>query len=391
MWVLDQTKTSCGTRLLRRFIEQPLTNCRAIAKRQSGVLDLYNNLAVKDSLQETLSSLQDIERILSRVIYSGSNAKDLYALASTLSFLPTLSECIRNLGGEALTEIAASLRDEILPHTEPLQKLLFSAIRPDPPFSVREGGFIREGYHAELDELHEIMTESQSYLAKIEATERELTGIPKLKIGYNRVFGYYFEVSRLHSDKVPDRYIRKQTLTAAERYITSELKDLESRILGAKDRAVALEYDLYRALCEKVMENTAALQSAAKRIAELDVYASLAQVALENHYVCPIIDYSDKIEIRDGRHPVVEKVSSGFFVPNDALLDGADHRMAIITGPNMAGKSTYMRQVAIITILAQMGSFVPAKDAHIGIVDKIFTRVGASDDLSTGQSTLCSR
>ena len=231
------------------------------------------------------------------------------------------------------------------------------------------------------------MTESQSYLAKIESAERELTGIPKLKIGYNRVFGYYFEVSKLHQDKVPEPYIRKQTLTSAERYITSELKDMESRILGAKDRAVALEYDLFCKLCEEVKAVSTVLQEASLLLAQIDVYASLAHVALKNNYTCPVVDFSDEIHIVDGRHPVVEKVTKGFFVPNDTVLDCNSNRMAIITGPNMAGKSTYMRQCAIIVIMAQMGSFVPAKDARIGIVDKIFTRVGASDDLSMGQST----
>lgn len=387
LWVLDKTRTAGGARLLRRFIEQPLTHPRAIAKRQSAVLEFYNDMMLKDRVRETLSPMQDIERILSRIIYSGGNAKDLFALANTLSYLPAVASSIENCVGEALSELHTRLKEDILPITDPLCELLTRAIRPDPPFSVREGGFIQKGYNEELDELNDIMTESQSYLAKIEATERELTGIPKLKIGYNRVFGYYFEVSRLHGDKVPERYIRKQTLANAERYITSELKDMESRILGAKDRAVALEYDLFCELCDKIKSAAPFLQDAAKLVAQIDVFASLAHVALENNYVCPVVDYSDRIEIRDGRHPVVEKVTKGFFVPNDALLDTSDNRMAIITGPNMAGKSTYMRGCAIIVIMAQMGSFVPAKEAHVGIVDKIFTRIGASDDLSMGQST----
>ncbi len=387
LWVLDKTRTASGARLLRRFIEQPLTHPRAIAKRQSAVLEFYNDIMLKDRVRDTLSPMQDIERILSRIIYSGGNAKDLFALANTLSYLPAVASSIELCVGEELSELHRQLKEDILPVTTPLCELLSVAIRPDPPFSVREGGFIQKGYNEELDELNAIMTESQSYLAKIEATERELTGIPKLKIGYNRVFGYYFEVSRLHGDKVPERYIRKQTLTNAERYITSELKDMESRILGAKDRAIALEYDLFRELCDKVKCAAPFLQDAAKLVAHIDVFASLAHVALENNYVCPVVDYSDKVEIHDGRHPVVEKVTKGFFVPNDALLDTTSNRMAIITGPNMAGKSTYMRGCAIIVIMAQMGSFVPAKEAHIGIVDKIFTRIGASDDLSMGQST----
>ncbi len=387
LWVLDRTKTSVGARLLRRWIEQPLTHPRAIAKRQSAVLELYNDLVRKDTVRENLSVMQDIERILSRIIYSGGNAKDLFALGNTLSNLPALCRSLEGCSGEALLEIHTLLSEKILPVTTPLCETLLSAIKPDPPFSVREGGFIQKGYSQELDELNSIMTESQSYLAKIEATERDLTGIPKLKIGYNRVFGYYFEVSKLHQDKVPERYIRKQTLTNAERYITSELKDMESRILGAKDRAVALEYDLFCQLCDSVKAVSSVLQEASHLMAQIDVYASLAHVALENNYTCPVVDFSDEIHIVDGRHPVVEKVTKGFFVPNDATLDCTHNRMAIITGPNMAGKSTYMRQCAILVIMAQMGSFVPAKEARVGIVDKIFTRVGASDDLSMGQST----
>ncbi len=387
LWVLDKTRTSAGSRMMRRWIEQPLTHPGAIAKRQSGVLELYNNLPLKDRVRDELSPVQDIERILSRILYSGGNAKDLFALATTLSYLPNITSLLENCSGDALSDIVRHLKEDILPVTTPLCSLLQAAIRPDPPFSVREGGFIQKGYNSELDELNSIMTESQAYLAKIEATERDLTGIPKLKIGYNRVFGYYFEVSRLFAEKVPERYIRKQTLSNAERYITSELKDMESRILGAKDRAVALEYDLFRELCDKVRSAAPFLQDAAKALSQIDVYASLAQVALDNNYCCPQVDFSDRIVITDGRHPVVEKVTKGFFVPNDVDLNCSDNRMAIITGPNMAGKSTYMRSVAILVIMAQMGSFVPAKEAQIGIVDKIFTRVGASDDLSMGQST----
>jgi len=387
IWVLDKTRTSTGARTLRRWIEQPLTNCRAIAKRQSAILELTNSIPLKDQIRQSLSSVQDVERILARIIYNGGNAKDLFALTTTLSYLPEICQLLQACTGEALSEIYRALNTRILPVTEPLYQLLDRAIVADPPFSVREGGFIKKGYNEELDELNSIMTESQKYLSRIEATERDITGIPKLKIGYNRVFGYYFEVSKLHTQLVPERYIRKQTLTGAERYITSELKDMESRILGAKDRAVALEYELFRELCEKVKETAGVLQEAASLIAQIDVYASLAQVALDNNYVCPVVDYSDRILIRDGRHPVVEAVTKGFFVPNDALLDCNENCMAIITGPNMAGKSTYMRQCAILVIMAQMGSFVPAKEAQIGIVDKIFTRVGASDDLSLGQST----
>ncbi len=385
--VLDKTRTSSGARLLRRFIEQPLTNCRAIAKRQSAIVDFCNHMGARTEVREALAPIQDIERLLSRILYGTANAKDLYALGSTLARLPSLFKPLEPCTGEALSEIVEKATKTILPTTAALADTLLKAIKPEPPFSVREGGFIREGYCAELDELNRIMTQTQKYLTTIEATERDLTGIPKLKIGYNRVFGYYFEVSRSYIEKVPDRYIRKQTLSGAERFVTQELKELESRILGAKDRAVAMEFSLFTELCETVRDASRALQEAARVIAEIDVFASLAHVAVENRYSCPIVDYSDRIVIKEGRHPVVEQMTKGFFVPNDTVLDTESNRMAIITGPNMAGKSTYMRQCAIITIMAQMGSFVPAKEASIGIVDKIFTRVGAGDDLSMGQST----
>ncbi|MBQ3866570.1 MAG: DNA mismatch repair protein MutS, partial [Clostridia bacterium] len=387
LWVLDKTNTAAGARLMRRFLEQPLTNSRAIAKRQSGVLEFFNGLSLREETRKALSDVQDVDRILTRILYGTGSARDLYALGQTLSHLPRLAEILAPAVGEALEEICRRLREEVLPETKPLSELLLSAVKPDAPVSVREGGFIAPGYDRELDELNSIMTESRKYLASVEATEQELTGIPKLKIGYNRVFGYYFEVSKGQTHLVPDRYIRKQTLVNAERYITSELKDLESRILGARDRAVALEYELFTALCDKVKACVPILQTASHLVALTDVYAALAEVAARNNYTCPVVDYSDAIYIRDGRHPVVETVSTGFFVPNDADLNTVDKRMAIITGPNMAGKSTYMRQVALIVIMAQIGSFVPAKEARIGIVDKIFTRVGASDDLATGQST----
>ena len=387
LWVIDKTKTAPGARLLRRFLEQPLTNCRAIAKRQSGVLEFFNGIALKDGVRDALGGLMDIDRILSRVIYGTGSARDLYALGSTLALLPGITELLAPCSGEALEEIYRRLKEEILPVTGALSALILSAVREDAPASVREGGFIAPGYNGELDELNSIMTESRKYLANIEATEQELTGIQKLKIGYNRVFGYYFEVSRGQTHLVPDRYVRKQTLVNAERYITSELKDMETRILTAKDRAVALEYELFTQLCGKVKDDTPYLQTASHLIAQIDVYASLAEVAVRNGYSCPVVDYSDRLTLIDSRHPVVELTSDGLFVPNDVDLNTSDRRMAIITGPNMAGKSTYMRQAALIVILAQMGSFVPAKEAVVGVVDKIFTRVGASDDLSLGQST----
>lgn len=387
LWVLDRTKTSAGARALRRFLEEPLTNCRAIAKRQSAVLEFFNSLPLRENVREALSGLQDIERLLSRVIYKTASARDLFALGNTLTRLPKIAELIRDCEGEALSGIARTLENKILPETAPLADLICRAVSEDAPASIREGGYIREGYSEELDELRSIMSASQKYLAKIEAQEQELTGIPKLHIGYNRVFGYYFEVSKSQIPLVPERYIRKQTLVNAERYITQELKDMESRILGARESSVALENEIFLALCESVREKTAFLQEGALLLAEIDVFASLAEVAQKNNYTCPVVDYSDKLELRDSRHPVVEQFTRGFFVPNDVDLDCSDKRMNIITGPNMAGKSTYMRQCAVIVIMAQIGSFVPAKSAHVGMVDKIFTRVGASDDLSLGQST----
>ncbi len=387
LWVLDKTKTGAGARMLRRMIEQPLTNCRAIEKRQSAVREFFESQPLREEVRAALANVQDIERTLSRIIYSGGSAKDLYALAQTASRFPQIASLLEGCTGEELAELCHILKKDVLPESEALAELLFSAIKEDPPFSVREGGFIAKGFNAELDELNAIMTESQSYLAKIEAAEKELTGIKTLRIGYNRVFGYYFEVSKSQLDLVPERYIRKQTLTNGERYITSELKDLETRILGAKDRAVALEYELFVSLCDKVKDLSSLLQNAAEILARIDVYASLAEVARKNNYTCPEVNFGDQLILKDARHPVVEAIGGNFFVPNDCDMNSADKRMMIITGPNMAGKSTYMRQCAIIVIMAQMGSFVPAKEAVVGIVDKIFTRVGASDDLSTGQST----
>ncbi len=387
LWVLDKTRTGAGARLLRRMIEQPLTNPRAIEKRQSAVREFYENEALRERVRDALSGVQDIERTLSRVIFGNGSAKDLYSLARTSHLLPEIAACLAECGGAELKELHHALAGTILPETDALADLLTRAIRPDPPFSVREGGFIEKGFNRELDELNEIMTSSREYLARIEAKEKELTGIKTMRIGYNRVFGYYFEVSRSQLDLVPDRYIRKQTLVNGERFITEELKDLESRILGAKDRAVALEYELFTQLCDKVKEKAGFLQNAAKILALTDVYASLAEAARRNSYVCPEVTFGDELILKDSRHPVVEKMSDVFFVPNDCDLNTTDKRMAIITGPNMAGKSTYMRQCALIVIMAQMGSYVPAKEVVVGIVDKIFTRVGASDDLSTGQST----
>lgn len=387
LWVLDKTKTAAGARMLRRFILQPLTNCKAIQDRQSAVSELYEDLMLKDSIRDTLSNVQDIERLLSKVTYGKASPRDLLALKSTLENVPEVAKLLENARSEELGTIYRSLSCDNKQTVDDLIEQIEVSIDPDAPISTKDGGVIRTGFNQEVDDLRSILTETNRYLASIEASEKELTGIKTLKVSYNRVFGYYIEVTKSALDAVPDRYIRKQTLTNCERYITEELKQLEARILGAKDRIAIVETQIFEEILQVVISATSVLQAISELLARLDVYASLAQVAMANHYVCPEVDYSDVLELKDSRHPVAEKLVDTFFVPNDIYLDTSSHRMAIITGPNMAGKSTYMRQVALITLMAQMGSYVPAKSARIGIVDKIFTRVGASDDLSTGQST----
>ncbi len=383
--VLDKTLTSAGARTLRRWLEMPLVNSHRISLRQSAVEELYGNMMLRQDLAENLRGILDIERLMSKIVYGSAGGKDLVAIATTISCVPKIRELLSTAVSEELNSIYENL-DELTD----IYGLITRAIVDDPPFSVREGGFIRPGYNAEVDRLSEIKKGGNSYLDQIAEREREETGIPKLKVSFNRVFGYYIEVSKSYIDRVPETYIRKQTLTNCERYITEELKELESTILGASDKLCALEYQLFVEVCDVISknENVARIQATAAALARLDAYLSLANVAVENGYVRPEVDYGDVITIKEGRHPVVEKfVSDGYFVPNDTLLDTAHNRLMLITGPNMAGKSTFMRQVAIITIMAQMGSFVPAQDARISICDKIFTRVGASDDLASGQST----
>ncbi len=386
-WVLDKTKTSAGTRMMRRFIEQPLTNCREIQERQSAVSEIYNNVMLKDSLRDVLSDLQDIERILSKLTYAKASPRDLLALEKTLSALPALASLVGESSSEELKKINKALSGNNGKVLCDIAEQIEVSIDPDAPATTREGGMIRTGFHPEVDELRKILTETHKYLATIENTERELTGIKNLKVSYNRVFGYYIEVTKSFLEMVPERYIRKQTLTNCERFITEELKELEARILGAKDRIIVIENQLFDQIVAAIVSCAPVLHYASEMIARLDVYASLAEVALKNAYVCPEVDDSDVLDLKDSRHPVAERLSDSFFVPNDVYLDTKHNRMAVITGPNMAGKSTYMRQVALITLMAQMGSFVPARSARVGIVDKIFTRVGASDDLTTGQST----
>ena len=379
--VLDNTKTAMGKRLLRNWIEQPLVQIAPISRRLNAVDELVRNSLLRSDLQEQLAEIYDLERIMTRVVYGSANARELRSLHQTLLHMPTIREILASVESNEL----CAIRDAIDPLNDICQ-LIASSIVDEPPFSVREGGMIRSGYNAELDELTAIMSDGKGILTRIEVEEKEKTGIKTLKVGYNRVFGYYIEVSRLYSEQVPEHYVRKQTLANAERYITQELKELEARVLGAKDRAVALEYQLFSQIREAVAAHLVRIQSTAEALAKLDVLASLANVAVRYNYCRPDVDLSGRIAIEGGRHPVVEALSSVPFVPNDTNLDN-DNRVALITGPNMAGKSTYMRQTALITLMAQIGSFVPAKSATIGIVDSIFTRVGASDDLAAGQST----
>ncbi len=373
--------------MLRRFLLQPLTNCRAIQERQSAVCELKDDIVLRDSLRKLLGDIQDIERLLSKITYGKASPRDLLALKSTLEMIPDLSSLIASASSDELKSIVTALSADNRRTVEEIREQINVSIDPNAPATTKDGGFIRTGFNAEVDELRDILTETNRYLTSIETTEKELTGIKTLKVSYNRVFGYYIEVTKSALDLVPDRYIRKQTLTNCERFITEELKQLEARILGAKDRIVYIENQLFEKIVQTVIAATPVLQAFSELIARLDVYASLAEVAFSNNYVCPEVDESTVLELKDSRHPVAEQLVDEFFVPNDVNLDTEQNRMFIITGPNMAGKSTYMRQVALITLMAQMGSFVPAGSARIGIVDKIFTRIGASDDLTTGQST----
>ena len=382
-WVLDKTKTSMGGRMLRNYVEHPLLDVKKINERQRAIGCLVENLVLRGEIAEELKSVLDLERLMTKVVYATANGKDLRAIWSTLKVIPEIKNLLFTVGVSELN----SIRDN-LDTLEDICSLIDEMLVELPPFSVREGGFIKDGYNEDVDTLRSIMNDGRGWISKIEEAEREKTGIKTLKIGYNRVFGYYIEVTKSLISQVPERYIRKQTLSNCERYITEELKNMESAVLGANEKLCALEYTLFCQLREKIAENLKRIQKSANMLARLDVYVSLAEVAVKNNYVCPEVDYSDVIDIRDGRHPVVEQfVKDSYFVPNDTYLNTTTDKMALITGPNMAGKSTYMRQSAIIVLMAQIGSFVPAKSARIGVVDKLFTRVGASDDLASGQST----
>lgn len=383
LWVLDHTKTAMGKRLIRSWIEQPLVNVTAILKRQSAVGELKDDTVLRLEITNALCGIFDIERLMTRIVYGSANARELRSLAAAIKNLPQLSILISDCKSGFLKQIYSEL-DTLTD----IFTLIDDAIVEEPPFSLKEGGLIKRGYNEELDVISGDMNDSTSLLAKIEAQQKELTGIPKLKVGYNRVFGYFIEVTNSYKNLVPDTYIRKQTLTNCERFITQELKELEGRILGAKDKSYALEYAIFDSIRKKVADNLERISKTARAISKLDVITSLANVAADNRYSCPVVDLSDNIVLKDSRHPVVELLlKDSHFVPNDVNLNCDSDRVAIITGPNMAGKSTYMRQVALVVIMAQMGSFVPCEYAQIGIVDSIFTRVGASDDLATGKST----
>ena len=383
LWVIDKTKTAMGKRLIRSWLEHPLMNISTINNRQSAVEELVNNTVLRLELTENLSGIFDIDRLMTKIVYGSANARDLRSLCSAVKDLPQISSLLSECKASHLRMIYKNI--DLL---EDIHSLIDSAIVEQPPFTIREGGMIKQGYNSDLDVINNDMNNSKDILAQIETEQKELTGIPKLRVGYNRVFGYYIEVTNSYKNMVPDTYIRKQTLTNCERYITPDLKEVEARILGAKDRAVALEFKLFEEIRLKVADSLERIQRTSKAIATLDVLNSFANVASDNRYVRPDVTQSTAIKIKDSRHPVVELLlKNASFVPNDVNLDNKSDRVAIITGPNMAGKSTYMRQIALIVLMAQIGSFVPASSAQIGIVDSIFTRVGASDDLASGQST----
>ena len=384
LWVLDKTSTSMGGRLLRRWISDPLLDINEINLRLDGVKELKNDLITREELISALKNVYDIERLSGKIAYGNANARDLNSLKNSISKLPEIKKLIENSKSAIIKDI-----DKNIDELEDIYKLIDSAIIEDPPITITEGGIIKLGYDKEIDELKEAMTNGKTYLAKLEADEKEKTGIKNLKVGFNKVFGYYIEVTNSFLKQVPnDRFIRKQTLTGGERFITEELKKLEEKVLGAEEKVVDLEYKAFTRIREEIKENIKRIQKTAEAVATLDVISSFAKVAEDLNYNMPEVDNLGIIDIKEGRHPVIEKMlGAGSFISNDTYLDKDDNRLSIITGPNMAGKSTYMRQVALITLMAQIGSFVPAEKAHIGIVDKIFTRVGASDDLSMGQST----
>ena len=383
LWVLDKTKTAMGARMLRSFIEQPLIKKAEINARLDAIEELNQNVITREEMREYLDAIYDLERLMSKISYRSANPRDLIALQNSLNMLPHIRFLIKEFSSEEWKQIYAEL-DPL----EEIEQLIAAAIDPEPPLTLKDGGIIRTGYHEEVDRLRLAKTEGKTWLANLEAQERERTGIKNLKIKFNRVFGYYLEVTNSYQSLVPEEWIRKQTLANAERYTTPELKKMEEDILGAEDKLFSLEYDLFTEVRDRIAEQVLRIQKTAKAVARADAFASLALVAERNRYVRPALNETGIISIHGGRHPVVEQMlSNDLFVENDTYLDNETSRVSIITGPNMAGKSTYMRQTALIVLMAQLGSFVPAEQAEIGLVDRIFTRVGASDDLASGQST----
>ncbi len=385
LWILDKTKTAMGARLLRNWIEQPLIDKEDIVKRQKAIIDFNNSMISRDELREYLNPIYDMERLISRIANKSAGPRELVAFKSSLSMLPYIKQILNEFSCDILVETNKELDD-----LSDIFDLINNAIVEEPPITIKEGGLIKTGFNEEIDRLRAAKTEGKNWLMDLETYERERTGVKTLKVKFNKVFGYCIEITNTYKDQfeIPSDYTRKQTLTNAERYITPKLKELEDTILGAEDRLFSLEYEVFSDLREKISTNIIRIQNSAKAVAKIDVLASLAYVASKNDYVKPNINEKGIIDIKDGRHPVVEKmIPENMFVSNDTLLDNSNNRISIITGPNMAGKSTYMRQTALITLMAQIGSFVPAKSANIGICDRIFTRVGASDDLASGQST----
>ncbi|MCR5146610.1 MAG: DNA mismatch repair protein MutS [Clostridia bacterium] len=383
LWVLDKTSTSMGGRLLRRWINDPLIDVNEINKRLESVKELKNSIILKGDVIDSLKKVYDIERLAGKIAYGNANGRDLISLKNSVKQLPEVKQILSKTESGLLKELY-----EELDTLQDVYELIDKSIVEEPPISVKEGGIIKLGYDPEIDQLKKATTEGKTWIVQLEAKEREATGIKGLKVGFNKVFGYFIEVTKSNLSMVPERYIRKQTLTNAERYVTEELKNLENQILGAEEKVISLEYKAFTDVREAIEKQIQRIQKTSNIVATLDVITSFATVAEDMNYVKPVVDNEGIIDIKDGRHPVIEKMSqAGEFVPNDTYLDKSGNRLAIITGPNMAGKSTYMRQVALITLMAQIGSYVPASSARIGVVDKIFTRVGASDDLSMGQST----
>lgn len=382
LWVMDKTVTSMGARALRAVIERPLINIEEIKLRQASVKEIINNYSVVDEVKALLNKIYDLERILSKIEYNTANARDLLALKNSVTALPEVKKILSSFSSPELKKLHASL-DTL----EDYRDLLEASIAENPPFTVKDGGIIKAGYNARLDELRNIKLNGKKLIADLQEEEKARTGIKSLKVGFNNVFGYYIEVTKTNLNAVPQDYIRKQTLANCERFINEKLKQYEETILGAEEKIKNIEFELFNEIRNKIAENPKRIKDAAKIIAYLDVLVNFAYVAVNNNYVCPEVTNDDKIIIKDGRHPVIEKTIKNSFTPNDANIDCGKNRIMLITGPNMAGKSTYLRQTALITILAQTGSFVPAKEASVGVVDRVFTRVGASDDLHLGQST----